>query len=165
MGKLQVAIAMTLIATSGVLVSASFENYLSASQPFSDTLVAMNASVHLFPEEAHRLMQQHRHDPDFVVLDVRTPAEVATGHLPNAINIDFHHDAFPQQLRRLDPQKTYLIYCRRGVRSDRTLHLMQEIGFQNVHNLLGGTHRWQQAGLPLVHVPIPGTAASKEKEA
>ena len=81
---------------------------------------------------------------------MRTPREFSQGHLENAINIDFHAETFRQDINQLDREKAYLIYCRWGVRSDLALRLMQEMGFQPVYNLLGGTARWQREGFPTV---------------
>ena len=149
MSKCKVAIAFSLLATFGVIASASYEQFFS--QPFSIAHAQeVQQLIHLEPQAAHDLIQAHRDHPDFVILDVRTPAEFAEGHLANAININFYANTFEQDMSQLDRDKIYLIYCHRGVRSDRTLRLMQTLGFRRVYNLLGGTVRWQQAGFSTV---------------
>lgn len=149
MSKCKFAIAFSLLATFGVVASVSYEQYFSKTYPMAHAMDAQKL-IHLEPHEAHDLIQAHRDNPDFVILDVRTPAEFAEGHLANAININFYANTFERELSQLDRDKIYLIYCRRGVRSDRTLRLMQALGFQRVYNLLGGTVRWQQAGFSTV---------------
>jgi rhodanese-related sulfurtransferase len=94
------------------------------------------------PEEANVLIQENEKNPDFVILDVRTPAEYSAGNLGNTINIDFYNRGFRGELDRLDRNKTYLVYCRSGNRSGRTLGVMKELGFQNVFNLRGGVLEW-----------------------
>lgn len=49
------------------------------------------------------------------MIDVRTPAEFASGHLEGAINIDVQSPDFDQQVAQLDPSATYLVYCRGGL--------------------------------------------------
>ncbi len=149
MSKYKVAIAFSLLATFGVVASVSYEQYFSKTSPIAHAQKEQHL-IHLESHEAHELIQAHRDDPDFVILDVRTPAEFAEGHLANAININFYANTFEQDMSQLDQDKIYLIYCRRGVRSDRTLRLMQTLGFRRVYNLLGGTVRWQQAGFSTV---------------
>ena len=62
------------------------------------------------PQEAFTLIQDNRDNPDFVIIDVRTPGEFAGGYIEGAINIDFYSETFRDELNRLDKNKTYLIY-------------------------------------------------------
>ena len=68
-------------------------------------------------EEAFTLIQANQQNPEFVIIDVRTPEEFTDGHIENAINLDFRSDGFRNEIERLDRDKTYLIYCRSGNRS------------------------------------------------
>lgn len=86
---------------------------------------------------------------DAVVLDVRTPEEVAEGVIPGAKHLDFKKDDFEVQLNSLDKRKTYLVYCAAGVRSAKAATLMKEKGFQNVYSLDGGIEAWTDAGFKL----------------
>ncbi|MGF1569160.1 MAG: rhodanese-like domain-containing protein [Nodosilinea sp.] len=145
MEKLRLFALLGLLAGSGMVVSAGFEHYMATNQADLGGPIAM-ANLNLTPAEAQRLIQANPQGADVVILDVRTPDEFATGHLAEAVNLDYHSDTFRQQIAQLDSAKTYLIYCRTGVRSDRTLALMQELGFQHLYNLLGGIVRWQEEG-------------------
>jgi phage shock protein E len=49
-------------------------------------------------------------DPDVVVLDIRTAAEFEAGHIPGAIQIDCNSEGFVEELRKLDPSKTYVMH-------------------------------------------------------
>jgi rhodanese-related sulfurtransferase len=100
------------------------------------------------PEQAFTLIQDNKNNPDFVILDVRTPEEFADGYIENAINLDFYSEVFRDELDKLDKDETYLIYCRSGNRSGRTLPIMEELGFRKVHNMHGGIVEWQAKGLP-----------------
>lgn len=99
---------------------------------------------------AQQAAQLTRTSKDLVVLDVRTPAEFQSGHLKNAINVDYKAPDFEQQLAKLDKTKPYLVHCAVGGRSTKTLPLLQKLGFKNVRHLDGGLQAWQQAGLPLI---------------
>ncbi|RYU80498.1 rhodanese-like domain-containing protein [Hymenobacter persicinus] len=74
------------------------------------------------------------HKRNVVVLDVRTPAEYATGHLRQAQNLDFKAPDFAEKVAALDPTKTYLLYCASGNRSGQASAIMQEKGFAKVVN-------------------------------
>lgn len=80
------------------------------------------------------------------VLDVRTDAEWAAGHLPGA-----HHcflGALPQQLATLDRARPIVVQCRSGARSAIAASLLQATGFKEVINMQGGYQAWVAAGLP-----------------
>ena len=40
-------------------------------------------------QEADTMIAANQGNPDFVILDVRTPSEFGAGHLENAVNIDW----------------------------------------------------------------------------
>lgn len=75
---------------------------------------------------------------DFVIVDVRTPKEFAHGALPQAILIDFYEEDFADNVAKLDKSKSYVLYCRTGIRGGKAQKLMQEQGFAKVYNLTGG---------------------------
>lgn len=70
--------------------------------------------------------------PNTILLDVRTPAEFASGHLRGAHNLDFRASNFREQLAQLDKSKTYVLYCASGNRSGQTNTLLLEAGFRKV---------------------------------
>ena len=88
--------------------------------------------------------------PGVVVLDVRTPAEFTSGHLPNAVNLDFRAADFADQVKALDPAKTYAVYCHSGNRSGQALEVFQADGFAHVADLEGGITAWASAGKEVV---------------
>jgi rhodanese-related sulfurtransferase len=110
-------------------------------------LLAQTAVNNLSAQQAAQLIRTTK---DLVVLDVRTPAEFQSGHVTNAVNVDYKAPDFEQQLTRLDKTKPYLVHCAVGGRSTKTLPLLQKLGFKNIHHLDGGLQAWQQAGLPLI---------------
>lgn len=88
--------------------------------------------------------------PGVVILDVRTPEEFATGHLPGAINIDVEAPDFTDQLATLDKNATYAVYCHSGNRSAVAMNDMAGEGFTDLADLAGGITAWAQAGGSIV---------------
>lgn len=88
--------------------------------------------------------------PNTVLIDVRTPAEFAAGHISGASNIDVESADFASQIASLDKTKTYALYCHSGRRSGIAMQLMQQAGFTNVYDLSGGIENWQSQGMSLV---------------
>jgi len=88
--------------------------------------------------------------PGTVVLDVRTPAEYASGHLPAAKNIDIEGPDFAAGIGALDKNATYAVYCRSGNRSGTALEQMTAAGFTHVYDLAGGIGAWQNMGGPMM---------------
>jgi len=87
---------------------------------------------------------------NIIVLDVRTPKEVAQGVIPGAKVIDFYGDNFKMEVSKLDKDKTYLVYCKSGGRSGKTCKALEDAGISNYHNLKGGITAWKKAGLETV---------------
>ena len=82
-------------------------------------------------------------DSNAVVLDVRTDSEVAEGIIPNAIHIDIYRgQGFVYEVDALDKTKNYYVYCRSGGRSALACAIMNQLGFSNTYNLIGGFSEW-----------------------
>ncbi len=80
--------------------------------------------------------------PAVTLLDVRTPAEFAAGHLPGAINLDVQSATFATDLATLDPEGNYAVYCRSGNRSRAAMQTMASAGYANTVGLEGGIGAW-----------------------
>lgn len=85
-----------------------------------------------------------------ILLDVRTVGEYAAGHIEGALNIDVEGMTFEEEIKNLDPAKTYAVYCQSGRRSRIALETMTNAGFTNIFNLDTGIATWIDAGLPVV---------------
>ena len=102
------------------------------------------------PKEASALIETHKEDSDFIILDIRTPGEYQSGHIKNSIMIDFYSKTFAEEVDRLDKGKTYLIHCRSGNRSTRSMGLFRKLKFQKIYHLSSGINGWKSEGLPVV---------------
>jgi rhodanese-related sulfurtransferase len=88
--------------------------------------------------------------PDLVLLDIRTPREFTDGHIEGAVNIDYYNQNFIPRLKTLDRHKTYLIYCRSGNRTAKSLAIFKKLGFTRVSHLESGLVGWVRERFPLV---------------
>lgn len=97
------------------------------------------------PAEAAKLIDSKK----VVILDVRTPAEFAEGHITGATNLDFHAPDFRAKLEKLDKNQPYLVHCAAGGRSGQACKLMNRLEFKTVYDLKGGMQAWEKAGQPV----------------
>ena len=89
--------------------------------------------------------------PDVQLLDVRTPAEFAEGHIPGAMTSDWRENDFMQQAEaQLDKSHPLLVYCRSGRRSESAAIALEEAGF-DTYDLKNGFLAWANAGKPVDH--------------
>ena len=84
------------------------------------------------------------------VIDVRTAAEYASGHLKGAINIDVEANDFTSKVTKLDPNGTYVVYCHSGRRAGIAADQMGSLGFKNVSNIGGIADAAVATGLRIV---------------
>lgn len=73
---------------------------------------------------------------DGQLVDVREPAEVVEGTLPNALNIPLGDLA--DRVGELDKQRRVVVLCRSGGRSANASEYLTSVGFTDVVNLAGG---------------------------
>jgi len=132
------AVALAVAAITGISACSSGEPASSsASQATGQHLAASDFSAALKA-------------PGTIVLDVRTPAEYASGHLPQALNIDIEGPDFATRMAALDKKATYAVYCRSGNRSGTALEQMAAAGFTHAFDLADGIVAWQDMGGPIV---------------
>ena len=91
---------------------------------------------------------------DTVIIDVRTPAEFASGHLDGAVNIDVQSPDFAAQIMELDPNGEYFVYCRSGNRSGQAIAQMNQMGF-NGENLTNGGSVQNASDLSGIDIVLP----------
>lgn len=90
-------------------------------------------------EDAKKMMDSEK---DFIILDVRTPEEFASGHIKDAVNIpnETIFDKEPTELT--DKSQLILIYCRSGRRSKEAAKKLAKIGYTNIKEF-GGIIDWK----------------------
>jgi rhodanese-related sulfurtransferase len=121
------------------------------------------------PQQAHDVLKA---DPAAVYIDVRTEREFANGHPAGAVNIPV---AFPDPARGMmanadfvkvveanyGKDKKIIVGCQAGPRSTAASRMLEQAGYQDLSNMLGGfggmrdqmgntvTPGWAAAGLPV----------------
>jgi len=73
-----------------------------------------------------------------VLVDVRTPEEYASGHLDNAMNVNWNDTDFADQFAAISKDKTIYVYCKKGGRSAKARKKLISLGFEDVVDLQGG---------------------------
>jgi phage shock protein E len=70
-----------------------------------------------------------------LVIDVRTPSEFSSGHLPSAINLplDQIETALPRRVK--DKSQVLLLHCQSGMRSGVAQKKMKALGYSNAYNM------------------------------
>lgn len=137
---------MLIMKRTGILIITLFTLtvLLACKDAPPDPVTVKNLNV----KEGHDLIEKNKNNPDFVILDVRTPGEFNSGHIQNAINIDYKASDFKDNISNLDKNKTYALYCRSGRRAVASSDIMSELGFQHIYQF-GGIKEWQEAGYKL----------------
>jgi rhodanese-related sulfurtransferase len=87
---------------------------------------------------------------DTVVIDVRTPAEFAEGHLDGALNIDVQGADFDALVSELPTDGDYVVYCRSGNRSAAAIARMEGLGFESLTNAGGLEDASTATGIDIV---------------
>ena len=121
------------------------------------------------PQQAHDVLEK---DADIVYIDVRTEREFVAGHPEGAVNIPV---AFPDPARGMvmnadfvnvveshfPKEKKIIVGCQAGPRANAAAGLLQQAGYQDISNMLGGfggmrdpmgkviAPGWSTVGLPV----------------
>jgi len=148
--KWQVWQLILLLALAVTIAGCATQEVKEPVKTPGEQAIAKTVIRDISPEDAYELIQKNKGNPDFVILDVRTPQEFLQGHIDGAINIDFRSKSFRDELNKLNKTKTYLVYCRTGYRSGLAAEIMEDLGFQHIYNMKGGIVKWQAKGLPVV---------------
>ena len=86
---------------------------------------------------------------DAQLVDVRTAAEYANGHIPGALNLDWTGGQLEERAIELDKSRPVLLYCASGRRSAAARQYLMDQGFHDAMDLAGGIASWTAAGQPI----------------
>ncbi len=84
-----------------------------------------------------------------LVVDVRTPAEFASGHLPGAINLPHANITGDEEVLRQWKEQPVMLYCRSGRRASAAAAVLEEKGFRRLEQLQGDMPGWEKSGYPV----------------
>jgi len=97
--------------------------------------------------DSESLQQRISDGADQLLVDIRTPAEMAQGMIPDAMQLPMH--LIPLRLAELPRDRDIVLYCRSGARSYQACAYMQQQGYDRVINLRGGIIAWARHGYPV----------------
>ncbi len=90
-------------------------------------------------DEALTIMKDEK---NYIILDVRTPEEYLSGHIPGAINIPNEDISDAEVPGLTDKSQLILIYCRSGRRSKEASKKLVKLGYTNIVEF-GGIIDWK----------------------
>ena len=90
-------------------------------------------------------------DTDYILVDVRTLEEYDSGHIQDAIHIDFYSESFQKEILSLDKSSSIILYCRTQNRSTKTANYLKENGYKEITVIAGGITSWVKNGNDLVY--------------
>lgn len=86
-----------------------------------------------------------------VVVDVRSAAEHAAGHIASAMNIPLPD--LEERIAEIPAGRPVAVHCEGGYRSAIAASLLQKLGRRDVRDLVGGYKAWMAANLPAEALP------------
>ena len=86
----------------------------------------------------------HGLSPDFMLIDLRSPAEYATSHIPGSVNIPFTDLANHLETLSSENVAETCVYCQTGRTSAEAASALRKAGMQSVRNLSGGFTEWNR---------------------
>ncbi len=85
---------------------------------------------------------------EVVLLDTRAPAEYEVSHLKDAQFADYDNFKLAD-ISAIDKNKSIVVYCSVGYRSERIGEKLLEAGYTKVYNLYGGIFQWKNKDYPI----------------
>ena len=86
----------------------------------------------------------------FVLVDVRSPEEHASGMIPGTdLNIDFREMKTRHRELGVKLDDHIVVYCQSGHRSNIAAETLADLGYTHVYNVVGSMNAWTEAGFPV----------------
>lgn len=119
---------------------------LSSGSGDDDTAPIAEASQLISPQDYQAQFAEG--DSEYVLIDVRTQGEFASGHIVDSINIPV--EELQSRINEVPEGMPVVVYCRTGNRSAQAASILEEAGFFGIYDL-GGIVQWQEVGYSLVN--------------
>ena len=100
----------------------------------------------------HDLETLRRTHPELRMIDVRTPAEFASGHIGGSYNVPLPDLAEHRHELTSTNAGPIVLICRSGRRADTASDQLHDAGLADVHVLAGGVDGWHASGRPLLQL-------------
>jgi phage shock protein E len=109
---------------------------------------ALAAEPALVPISQEALLErQQKGDESTYVLDVRSPEEYASGHVPGAVNIPY--DQVASRIAEVPKDKDVVLYCKSGRRAGIAAEVLAGQGYDRLQHLEGDIVAWVNQGRPI----------------
>lgn len=124
-----------------LIISLSLFGFTSCQQENNnqESTTALITYEQITPEEAKKIMDTQK---AYVIIDARTEAEFAEGHIAGAILIPEYEITQKAEQEIPDKDTLILVYCRSGRRSKIAAEALINLGYTNVKEF-GGIIDWQ----------------------
>ena len=110
--------------------------------------LALAAEPALVPISQEALLErQQKGDDATYVLDVRSPEEYASGHVPGAVNIPY--DQIAARMAEVPKDKDVVLYCKSGRRAGIAAEVLAGQGYTRLQHLEGDIVAWVEKGRPV----------------
>ena len=111
-------------------------------------VAALAAEPVLVPISQEALLErQQKGDEAAYVLDVRSPEEYASGHVPGAVNIPY--DQLASRISEVPKDKDVVLYCKSGRRAGIAAETLAGQGYTRLQHLEGDIVAWVDKGRPV----------------
>ena len=109
---------------------------------------ALAAEPALVPISQEALLErQQKGDEATYVLDVRSPEEYASGHVPGAVNIPY--DQIASRMAEVPKDQDVVLYCKSGRRAGIAAEVLAGQGYTRLQHLEGDIVAWVEKGRPV----------------
>lgn len=88
-------------------------------------------------------------DSNIQLVDVRTPEEFASGHVPKAVSVPLNDLTSGSATVPFEKNSEIYVICRSGKRSLSAVQYLKEHGYTNLKSVSGGTMAWSSLNKPL----------------
>ncbi len=101
----------------------------------------------LLPSELKSHLEIDGDEGKLLVVDVREPREFESGHIPRASLLPLR--LVSRRGQELPKDQKVVLVCRSGRRSRLAAYILQDMGYTQIYNLMGGMLAWDAAGYPV----------------
>lgn len=135
-----------VLAGAGVLLALSIAAYAVTNG--SSTAASDSAYTDMSPEAFRNVTA----DPATFTIDVHVPEQ---DHIPGTdAFIPYNRVAEYRHLLPEDRTAPIAVYCKTDTMSRQVVHILTNLGYENIYHLNGGTQAWRGAGLPVEDNPF-----------
>ncbi len=133
--------SIAALVISAALVLLGVAGTVSAHHSYLLTVQQLRAGLIKAPSMAQK---------GFVLIDVRSPEEHATGFIPGTdFNIDFREIQTRHREIGAQLDDHIVVYCQSGHRSNIAAETLADLGYSHVYNVSGSMNAWREAGFPI----------------